>query len=415
MPFFGDSGSSIPYPDITGVDSISDPDYIQFSTTATATNEAGRLSWDSTNGALKLGLFGDNISVAIGEELVTYARNDDSVTLVKGDVVYLSGAVGDKPAVIRASNVGNVTSATTFGIVAETIAPNELGYVVTRGALSGLNLGGYTTGDIVWLDSTAGDFTNVKPAPPAHSVFLGVVLRANPGNGAVYIAVQNGYELEELHNVLITSPAPDDVLTWDDDLNLWVNKPATVSGLTDLSNVVKYEHSPSSGIDIFNRQFINATLTLINQVVHLTFFTPLVDITVSSFTTHNGNIGSASATLIRMGLYTWDGTTATLVARTANDTTMFNTFNAATTRVFSTVDGYPATYTLTAGQRYAVAVLQNGGTQPNLYINSTNIYTANVFAPRIVGRVTGQTDLPASIAAASINDQGAQAVFVRLT
>lgn len=76
----------------------------------------------------------------------------------------------------------------------------------------------------MWLSSTAGGFVfNTPPAKPAHSVYLGVVVRAHSVNGAILVKVQNGYELEELHNVSITNPATGDVLTYDSVSGLWIN------------------------------------------------------------------------------------------------------------------------------------------------------------------------------------------------
>jgi hypothetical protein len=86
-----------------------------------------------------------------------------------------------------------------------------------------LHLGSYNEGDILWLGTTAGTFTNVRPTQPLHGVYLGVVERANNGNGIAYIKVQNGQELDELHDVLITNVQAGDIIKRNDSNTLWVN------------------------------------------------------------------------------------------------------------------------------------------------------------------------------------------------
>ncbi len=162
---------------------------------------------------------------------VVLANNAEATTLTAGTVVYLFGGNGDHATVKRADNASDTTSSKTVGVVAYDILSNEEGPIVVRGYVKNQDLDtGYTEGDVLWL-GTAGAYTTVKPVAPEHLVFVGVVVRAT-SNGIIYVATQNGYELEELHNVLIDDDtiADGDVLTWDGDLSLWVNAPASGGG-----------------------------------------------------------------------------------------------------------------------------------------------------------------------------------------
>lgn len=136
---------------------------------------------------------------------VVYATNGEATTLDIGEVVYLSGAQGDRATVRRASNNYEATSSKTVGLVSTAITSNNSGPIVTLGYVEKLNLGAYTEGDVLWLGDTPGTFTKTKPSAPNHLVFIGVVARANAGNGIAFVKTQNGYELEELHNVAINS------------------------------------------------------------------------------------------------------------------------------------------------------------------------------------------------------------------
>lgn len=134
---------------------------------------------------------------------VVYATNAEADTLSIGEVVYLYGAQGDRASVKRASNTGESTSSKTVGMVSQAILSNQAGPIVTNGYVSKLNLGAYSPGDVLWLGSASGTFTTTKPETPNHLVFIGVVARANAGNGIAFVRTQNGYELNELHDVLI--------------------------------------------------------------------------------------------------------------------------------------------------------------------------------------------------------------------
>jgi hypothetical protein len=144
----------------------------------------------------------------------------------------MSGSRGNKATVYRASNRMETTSTKTFGVTTEPILPNQLGYVTTQGVVDGLDLGSYNSGDAVWLGSTPGTFTSQKPQAPSHSVFVGIVERANHGNGQLFVAIQNGYELDELHNVRIVNPTNGNLIAYDSSDGLWKNTNTISSSLT---------------------------------------------------------------------------------------------------------------------------------------------------------------------------------------
>lgn len=154
----------------------------------------------------------------------TYVRNAESTTLTTGTAVYLYGATGDHASVKRADNSSDTTSSKTIGLVAGNITASENGVVVTRGYVDGINLStGYSAGDVLWLGAN-GAFTKTKATAPNHLVFIGVVVRAT-NNGIIYVATQNGYEIDELHNVAVNTGTllNGDVLAYESSTGLWKN------------------------------------------------------------------------------------------------------------------------------------------------------------------------------------------------
>ena len=216
-------------------------DYAQLDVAATPAAAVGRLTWNPTEGSAQLGLEGGNVLAVIGQQVYANVRNGEATALSKGEVVYLFGASGNRATVKRAYNTTDLTSNKTFGIVAESIASNQVGMVITQGVVDGISLGlPYVDGDILWLSSTPGQFTRTKPVQPEHLVFIGVVERANAGNGQIYVKPQNGYELDEIHDVLISSPQSGNVLIYDQPAGLWKN-----ANLTD-GNSISITEAPGA-------------------------------------------------------------------------------------------------------------------------------------------------------------------------
>lgn len=215
---------------------IATPDYIDFDTTATPANAVGRVRWDATDGSLQLGLTGGNAISVIGQTVHAYVKSAESVTINKGQPVYLYRATGNRASVKLASNLQDATSATTFGLAAESIGPNQAGFIVCQGVLDGLNTGAYNEGDILYLGASAGTLTATKPKAPNHMVYIGVVERANAGNGQIYVKVQNGYELDEIHDVQINSPANGQLIIYDASTSLWKNANLTAGAGITITN-----------------------------------------------------------------------------------------------------------------------------------------------------------------------------------
>lgn len=182
-----------------------------------------------------------------------------SVSITAGNAVYISGASGANKLVTLAQANIESTSSKTLGIALQNIAANGFGYVVTDGDLTGLsiNLGsghGVVEGDPIWLSpTTAGGLLfglANKPTAPNHSVFLGYVTRIT-GNTLVdiFVKVQNGFELDELHDVAISNLSDGQVLTWENSTQLWKNKVVSVGSsiYSDSLNVTYGGNYPITG------------------------------------------------------------------------------------------------------------------------------------------------------------------------
>jgi len=191
--------------------------------------------------------------------LVREVKNRTGATLTKGTVVYISGASENKPLVSKALATTDLLSSRTFGLLQSDILNNGLGYCVVIGDLSGFNTSSFTEGDQLYLSGvTAGSVTNVKPVAPIHLVYVGKVTRSHPTLGQIEVGIQNGYELEEIHDVLLTTPTNNQALIYESSTDLWKNKTVdkTFVGLSNVDNTS----------DV-NKPISTATQTALNSTI----------------------------------------------------------------------------------------------------------------------------------------------------
>jgi hypothetical protein len=201
-------------------------DAIDLDTTPTSAPAEGRIMWDSTEGSPKAGLSGGNVTALLGTDLHVLAYNNTGSPIAKGKVVRVSGSSGLRLTIALARGNADINSADTIGLTAETIGNNSSGYVITRGLIGSLNTNAFNEGDVLYLSpDTAGEITNTKPSAPNHMVRVGYCLKKAGGAGIIYVDPLNGFELNELHDVRITTPATNTVgLFWNATDSVWENK-----------------------------------------------------------------------------------------------------------------------------------------------------------------------------------------------
>lgn len=225
---------------------------VTLDTTPTGTPAEATTRWNDTSGVPQTTLKGGLFSIKNGIDLVARVVNKvtPNATLLKSQyrVVKVSGSQGQRLAVNLAQANNDNNSADTLGIVAEDIATNQEGFIMTVGQLEGINTTGslqgesWQDGDILYLSPTvAGAITKVKPTgATGHIVVLGYVEYAHANNGKIYVKIMNGWELDELHNVVIDTPLDNQALVYEQSTQLWKNKTLTDLGyLSGSSEVLK--------------------------------------------------------------------------------------------------------------------------------------------------------------------------------
>ena len=223
-------------------------DFTQYNTTnSSIPSAAGVVSWDDTNGTLRLSMKGNTYNLPIGESLVSRVVNKTGATLNRVDykVVRVAAAQGQRLAVELAQGNNDANSKDTLGVVCENISNNQEGFIVNVGQVTEINTTGslqgetWADGDLIYLSPfTAGKMTNIKPTAPNHTVILGYVEYAHSQHGKIYVKIDNGYEIGELHDVYAPNPTNGQGLFW--------NSTNSRYQLQSVTNVIGYTPVPES-------------------------------------------------------------------------------------------------------------------------------------------------------------------------
>jgi hypothetical protein len=323
-------------------------------TPATVPTTVGTMSWDDGDGVPIVALKGGNVNLQVGTQELARVYNDSGVTITKGQVVYISGAQGNRVAVRLARADVEATSFGTIGLVAETMTSGAEGFIIVSGALYKLNTTGLTAGATVYLSpTTAGAVTTTKPQAPDQLVVLGWVERVNATVGSIYVKIDNGYELDELHDVLITSPQSGNVLIYDattSPVGVWKNANLTDgtgisitegAGSVTIANSGVTQATAGTGISVSaGTGNVTITNTAPDQTVSITAGTGIsVSGTYPSFTVANTGVTSVTGTAPVVS----SGGTTPAISMAQSSTTVdgylsatdFTTFNSKLTNPMS--------------------------------------------------------------------------------
>ena len=124
-------------------------DQVNLNVTPTGTLPVGGTQWNNTIGSSETLLKGGSVTLKNGVDLVARVVNkvNPNTTLTKASyqVVKVAGAQGQRLAVELARANNDLNSADTLGMVIETIAPNQEGFILTVGQIEGINTTGRFT------------------------------------------------------------------------------------------------------------------------------------------------------------------------------------------------------------------------------------------------------------------------------
>lgn len=220
---------------IDNTDAVTSVNGLTGTVVLTASSVGALASVTSADGSITVSQVGTAVDLAVSaaspaSTLLLQVRNNSGATMTKGTVVYINGAVGQLPTIAKALATSDATSAQTQGLVTADISNNSNGYVTIVGLVTNIDTSAYTDGAQLYLSGvTAGAMTTTKQYAPIHLVYVGVVVHAHATQGKIQVKVQNGYELDEIHNVSAQTPSNGQTIVYNSATSLWQNNTVSLT------------------------------------------------------------------------------------------------------------------------------------------------------------------------------------------
>lgn len=307
----------------------------------------GRLYYDAAEQTLVFWDGDPTLKYPINKMLWLIGVNKTGSTIPKGTVVYLSGAQGNRGKMWPALATTDLRSADTIGVTMQATNINQEGYIMAIGELEGIDTRNFAEGTTLYLSPTAeGGITSIKPQAPNHVVKVGFSLNSTV-NGKIYVEIDNGYELDELHNVKINEVTNGQGLIYNSTSALWVNS------------------------DLYNGSDIKA-LTGNWQSTYTT-------VQANSATWGTGGGGSGIDTGVRALTGNWQNTYTQFSIQSADNTSVYSTVqaNSAQWAVDSTIDS--GVRALTGNWEVTYTIVQS----------SSAVWNQTAYLPLSGGTLTG--------------------------
>jgi len=301
--------------------------------------------------------------------LTVVNKTGDNLLASGYKVLKVITAQGQRLAVDYALADSDANSADTIGVVYENINNNQEGRIITIGEITGIDTTGsiqgesWSDGDPLFLSDTIdGGITNVRPTAPNHGVRLGYVVNVNANNGKIYVKIDNGYEIGEIHDVYAPTPVNNDGIFWSSGTTRYENKSiATALGYTPVTSARTISTtSPLTGGGDLSA---DRTLSIPAATTSVSGY-----LTSTDWNTFNNK--QAALTLTTTGT----SGAATLVGSTLNipqysALNIYNSDGTLTAARTLTSGGFPLTFT---GSNTAATAIARG-----LYLSHTLVAAAN--------------------------------------
>lgn len=215
---------------------------MQFDTAAPSAGAVGKLTWNTTDQTLDLGVSASGGVLQVGQEVYYRVKNGTAGVIPNGSMVRYTGTEGLSGTILVAPALadGTYASQTFLGLTTEVLNPGDSGFATHFGRVRGIDTTGNPYGE-VWADGdvifasalVSGWLTKVLPAAPNNRVRVGIVVHAHP-NGVLFVNPTCGGKLSENEQVNLASLADGDVLQYDADLGRFENRTLSGAGIEPL-------------------------------------------------------------------------------------------------------------------------------------------------------------------------------------
>jgi hypothetical protein len=261
----------------TKVDTVS---RIFFKSTGGGIDSTYKLTYNPADYTLHFGMGLGNVSYQMGQELLYPPIINKTAAVIKtGQPVMIDQTnpiQGDKMRVVPATNIG-IPPHNIIGVAGQDISPDADGLVTWFGyvkdvkeadiAATGVTL---DVGDILYVSSEAGKYTDVEPAAPALNSTIAIVVRkANPNNLTLLVRPWLNENLDDLRNVNTSGITNGQSLKWNTSSQTWTPQSYIPSVGASNGQIIKWDGAAWIASNYNTYQILNTTqaiLPSVNQV-----------------------------------------------------------------------------------------------------------------------------------------------------
>lgn len=225
---------------------ITDSRYIDFDLADGWVMQEGRVGWNDEDKTLEAGLDAGSV-LQIGQEIHVRSVNKTGVQIDDGDVVYVSGAQGNRPTIVPASDTSSF-AILTLGVATQDIGNNNIGYVTIIGLVRGYDTRNFRAGNVLWLGTEPGTLDTIRPDAPKTAVTLGVALNSTE-DGVIAVRPVVVQRLSWLSDVKARGTQnANDFLVWNGDSLFWQADSVLVA---DSIKIRVLDYDPPHGVMVF--------------------------------------------------------------------------------------------------------------------------------------------------------------------
>lgn len=152
-------------------------------------HKEGRVFWDAEQQCMAVYIDTPYVTMNPGREVLIRCYNNTGATITNGKAVCIVSSYLEVPTIFLA-DADNYTRNRVLGITTMDIPDGSFGEVTYTGAVHDFDLTAFNNGDILYLSTTPGMLTAIRPQFPAKAIVVGQVL-LNTSLGTFYVNVSN--------------------------------------------------------------------------------------------------------------------------------------------------------------------------------------------------------------------------------
>ena len=145
----------------------------------------GTVSWNAEEHTIDV--TNTYVTIQVGQEVGTLARNNTASSLTNGTVVMKTGALGASGRLTMASYDGVADGSRILGVVTQDTPAGADGFATYFGKIRGLNTSAWNQGDDLWVYGS--NLTNIKPTEGL-IMNIGFVVNSHATQGTIWVRRQ---------------------------------------------------------------------------------------------------------------------------------------------------------------------------------------------------------------------------------